>query len=305
MLIDLVQATTRDDIRLDGAFLAPASSSPPSTDIDAFLLIHGTGGNFYSSTLFDAVAERLGQLGSAVLRANTRGHDGISTAVTSRGGKRQGAACEIVDDCRHDLSAWIDWLKQRAGPRIGLFGHSSGAVKCLYALAHEPALTVSSVVALSPPRLSYSWYCASANAAAFLDTFNRAEALVNEGKPTALMDVALPLPFVITAAGYVEKYGPDERYNFLRLLPSVPCPPLITLGELEVAGNMAFQGLPDAVAEIAKRCSGLTVRTIAGADHFYSGVRAALVQCVEEWLRLQQKCAGRRSDGIKADTPAP
>jgi pimeloyl-ACP methyl ester carboxylesterase len=288
MLIDLVHTTTRDDIRLDGALLTEFPGYDRSAmDIDAFLLIHGTGGNFYGSTLFDAIAERLLQLGCAVLRANTRGHDGISTAVTSRGGRRLGAAYEIVNDCRHDIAAWLEWLKQRAGPRIGLIGHSSGAVKCLYALAHEPGLPVTSVVALSPPRLSYSWFCNSVNAQQFLETSHRAEALVNESKPAALMEVTLPLPFVITAAGYVEKYGPDERYNFLKFLPTVACPALVMLGELEVAGNMAFQGLPEAIGEIAKRQSGLTVQTIAGADHFYTGVRRDVVECIEQWLRFK------------------
>ena len=51
--------------------------------------------------------------------------------------------------------AWAGWLKQHAGPRIGLIGHSSGALKCLYAEAHEPDPAVKTVVALPPPRLSY------------------------------------------------------------------------------------------------------------------------------------------------------
>jgi alpha/beta superfamily hydrolase len=284
MLVDLVQTTTRDDVRLDGAFFAPSGSAERAIGIDACLLIHGTGGNFYSSTLFDAITECLVRLGYGVLRANTRGHDGVSTAVTSRGGRRLGAAYEIVDDCRHDLAAWLQWLKERASSRLGLIGHSSGAVKCLYALAHEPGLPATAVIALSPPRLSYSWFCESTHAQAFLDTFHRAEALVNEGKPAALMEVSLPLPFVITAAGYVEKYGPDERYNFLSFLPGVPCRSLITLGEREVADNMAFQGLAEAIGATPKGHAALTVRTIAGADHFYTGVRRNLVQVIEDWL---------------------
>jgi pimeloyl-ACP methyl ester carboxylesterase len=282
---NLVHTVTRDDVRLDGAFLAAERSGPPAIDVDAFLLIHGTGGNFYSSTLFDAIAERLLQLGCAILRVNTRGHDGISTAVTSRGGRRAGAAYEVVDECRHDIAAWLDWLRQRAGPRIGLIGHSSGAVKCLYAVAHEPQLPVADVIAISPPRLSYSWFCTSARAQEFLDTYQRAEQLVNDGTPAALMDVKLPLPFVVTAAGYLEKYGPDERYNFLKFLAGVPCPALVTLGEVEVADNMAFHGLPGAVAEIAARRQGLRVETIPGADHFYTGTRPALIARMEEWLR--------------------
>src|SRR6516225_8609375 len=151
MLVDLVQTTTRDDIRLDGIYQSPASAAK-SLPIDAFCLIHGTGSNFYSSSLLESIANRLVDLGTGVLRANTRGHDGISTAVTSRGGTRQGAAYEVVDDCRHDVAAWVAWLKERAGPRIGLIGHSLGAVKCLYALARQPELSPACVVAISPPR---------------------------------------------------------------------------------------------------------------------------------------------------------
>src|SRR5581483_8916205 len=120
-------------------------------------LVHGTGGNFYSSTLFDTLAERLLSLGCGVLRVNTRGHDGISTAITQRGGRRLGAAYEIVDDCRHDIAAWVSWLVQAAGPRVGLIGHSLGAIKCLYALVNDPQPAVARLVAISPPCLSYSW----------------------------------------------------------------------------------------------------------------------------------------------------
>ena len=85
-----------------------------------------------------------------MLRVNTRGHDPVSTAATARGGRRQGAAYEAVDDCRHDVAAWLDWLRPRAGPRVGLLGHSMGAVKCLYAPAQEPDLRPACVIALIP-----------------------------------------------------------------------------------------------------------------------------------------------------------
>jgi dienelactone hydrolase len=286
LLVDLVQTMTRDGVRLDGAFLAPGNGGHPLVAVDAFCLVHGTGGNFYNSALFDSLADRFLELGCAVLRVNTRGHDLMSTAVTARGGRRLGAAYEVVDDCRADLAAWVDWLKQRAGPRIGLVGHSLGAVKCLYALAQEPQQAASCVIALSPPRLSYSWFCTSPQGRAFLETYAAAEQCVQQGQPTALLDVKLPLPFVITPAGYLEKYGPDERYNYLQFVAGVACPTLITLGGVEVEDNMAFRGAPEALADLAARQGQLTVATIAGADHFYTGVRANLVARVEAWLRV-------------------
>ncbi len=284
MLVDLVQTTTRDGVRLDGAFQTPAGATG-ALALDAVCCVHGTGGNFYGSTLFDSFVERFLQLGCGVLRINTRGHDGISNAVTARGGRRLGAAYEVVDECRQDLAAWIEWLTQRAGPRIGLIGHSLGAVKCLYALAHEPRLPVRCIVAISPPRLSYSWFCASSEGPQFLETYALAERHVQSGQPAALLDVKLPLPFAVTAAGYVEKYNPDERYNVLQFLRSVPCPALLTLGSIEVENNMAFRGLPEAVAALSHEHGRLAVETIAGADHFYSSGRANLLACVETWLR--------------------
>jgi pimeloyl-ACP methyl ester carboxylesterase len=255
----------------------------PALPIDAIGLVHGTGGNFYGSSLFDGLGRRLLELGCGVLRVNTRGHDGMSTAVTAQGGRRLGAAYEVVDDCRHDLAAWLDWLRARAGPRVALLGHSLGAVKGLYALAREPA-EVAALIAVSPPRLSYSWFVASPEGEAFRETYQRAEALVHAGEPGTLLEVKLPLPFVITAAGYVEKYGPDERYNYLKFLPALRCRTLVTFGSVEVEHNMAFRAAPAAVAEQAAGQPQLATTTIAGADHFYTQGRAELAECIVQWL---------------------
>lgn len=279
MLVDLVQVQTRDGVRLDGMFQTPETGTS-SLRADAFCFVHGTGGNFYGSTLFDEIASRLLAHGAAVLRVNTRGHDGISTAVMRRGGRRQGAAYEVVDECRHDLAAWMDWLRGRY-QRVGVIGHSSGAVKCLYTVAHEPNPAPACVIALSPPRLSYSWFCSSPEGPEFLATYRKAEELVQAGQPAALMDVKLPLPFVITAAGFVEKYGPDERYNYLHFVKSVRCPTLVTFGSIEVEKNMAFRGAPDELNALAR--PGLTTTVVADADHFYSGVREKLLDVLEKW----------------------
>jgi alpha/beta superfamily hydrolase len=96
------------------------------------------------------------------------------------------------------------------------------------------------------------------------------------------MEVRLPLPFVITAAGYAEKYGPDERYNYLHFVNKVRCPVLLTLGGVEVKNNMAFAEAPKALAS-----ARVPVEVIDGADHFYSGTRTALADAVETWLRAR------------------
>ena len=285
MLVDLVRTTTRDGVRLDGLF-RPRTIPAPAVDLDGVCLVHGTGGNFYSSTLFDDLTDPLLVLGVGVLRVNTRGHDGISTAVTPQGGRRLGAAYEVLDHCRHDLTAWVGWLREHAGPRVGLLGHSSGAVKALYVAAHEAHLDPACVLAVSPPRLSYSWFCSSPEGPEFLRTYQEAQAHADAGRPAALMEVKLPLPFVITAAGYLEKYGPDERYNYVPLLDGVHCPTLITYGSVEVENNMAFRGAPAEVTARGRRFAGVRAEIVPGADHFYTGARAELAAVVEGWLRI-------------------
>jgi len=42
VLVDLVQTTTRDGLRLDGTYQAPAAPAGP-VSVDAFCLVHGTG----------------------------------------------------------------------------------------------------------------------------------------------------------------------------------------------------------------------------------------------------------------------
>jgi dienelactone hydrolase len=285
VLADLIHTTTRDGVRLDGAYHAAAQPCSSGLAVDAVAFLHGTGGSFYSSSLFDLLAQRLLDLGVGVLRANTRGHDLMSTASTTQGPRRQGAAYEVVDDCRHDVAAWMAWLSRVAGPRVGLLGHSLGAVKCLYAQAAEPIPPAACVIAVSPPRLSHSWFRGGDRAAEFVETYEHAERCVAEGRPEALIEVRVPLPFLITAAGYVEKYGPDERYNYFRFLGELRCPALVTFGGLEVEQNMAFRGAPE---EIRSRWPGVHVETVPGADHFYTAGREGLVARMDAWL--QKRC---------------
>ena len=198
MLIDLVQAQTRDGIRLDGAW-REGNCSAPALPFDAVCVVHGTGSNFYSSTFLTSIIDHLLGLGCPGLCINTRGHDGISTTSTNRGGKRLGAAYEIVDDCRHDIQAWIEFLAAKGFRRLLLIGHSLGAVKAIYSLAQEPNPNVAALVAISPPLLSYEQFANSTQGTIFLETFARAERLVDEGHSAALLDVQLPLPMVISA----------------------------------------------------------------------------------------------------------
>jgi dienelactone hydrolase len=246
--------------------------------------LHGAGGNFYATAPFDGLGPWLPSLGVAALRVNTRGHDGLSSAAGSRGRRRFGAAYEIVDECRHDVLAWVEFLRARGYERVGLLGHSLGGVKAIYALANGPRPEVTCLVALSPPCLSYTRFREGPLAANFLETLAQAEAAIAEGHPGTLLEVTFPIPLVISAAGYVDKYGPAERYNILRYLGRIGCAALVTFGALELLDAAAFRGLPEAIGALSAD-SPLETAIIAGANHLYAGTLGALEARIEAWLR--------------------
>lgn len=306
MLVELVETTTRDGVTLHGAYQpAEASREPGTLPLDAVLLLHGVGSNFYGSPLLARLSAAFAQRGVSALRVNTRGHDMISVARTAAGPWRQGAAFEVVGQCVEDIEGWSDFLEQRfaekhgveraRGCRVGLLGHSLGAVKAIYAAALGPRQTTRAVVGLSPPQLSHAGFMRHARRKLFARTCRRAREMVDAGKPDTLMRVSYPFPLLITAAGYLEKYGPAEKYNLLRFVDRLPCPALVTFGQLEVAsGSAAFADLPRELRNLSSVASPLQTVTIAAANHLYDGCGDVLTREIFKWL---EKLGGRSAAG--------
>jgi len=284
VLVDLLNVTTEDGLRLDGALRMPAADVQPVLGVDAVLCLHGTGSNFYASNLMASLTTALVGAGTAALAANTRGHDGISSTNAPVGRRLQGAAYEIVDACCHDISAWLGLLRERGYQRLGLLGHSLGAVKSIYSQVHRPDSSVHWVVAISPPRLSYSGFLGDSRAEEFLRDYGRAHDLVRHGRSRELIEILFPLPYAISAEGFLDKYGPEERYDVLKLIPRVAQPLVLTYGTEELPTSAAFRGMPD---EIAKLPAGerRQMLLLAGADHFYAGMYSELWSRIELGLR--------------------
>jgi pimeloyl-ACP methyl ester carboxylesterase len=286
MHVELVRTVTRDGLRLDGA-LTPTRSvsegSSPSSPTAAILL-HGVAANFYTSSTLEPLVPKLQDLGIAALLVNTRGHDSVFGASLGNVRRRFGAAYESVDDCRHDVAAWIDFLKSRGHHRILLIGHSLGAIKSAYAEAYEKFPEVAAVIAVSGPRLSYSAFMNAPESSLFWESLHTAQEMVKAGQGDELFTSKFPFPLLITAAGYIDKYGPAERYNILKFAADLPCPALFTYGGKELAsGGIPFAGLPDALMALPN-AERRTVAVIEGADHVYTGVADRLADNVVAWL---------------------
>jgi pimeloyl-ACP methyl ester carboxylesterase len=283
MLVDLVRTTSPDGLRLDGALLEPEKLGEGAGAGTAVLCLHGVGSSFYGSNLFEAVSPALTQRGFAVLWANTRGHDGLITSITTGKRRHFGAAAEIVDECRLDIAAWTSFLRERGYERIALLGHSLGAVKALYAVANDAPAEF--VIAASPPSLSYRRLLAGKDGESFRRWIDEAKRLIDSGAGDRLFEPNVPFPLVISARTYWDKYGAEERYEFLKLLGQIDRPTLFTYGELDLRGDgTPFTGLPERIRELAGEGSRIAVQTISGADHSYRGVAEVWSAAVAKWI---------------------
>jgi pimeloyl-ACP methyl ester carboxylesterase len=284
MMVDLVNVATHDGIRLDGTWRRPPLDNGSQFGVDVVIFHHGVGGNFYGPGMFEQYSNALLEQGCAVLRVNNRGHDQISRAVVGDGAKRLGAAYEDMDDCRYDWEAWVDFAATAGYQRIGLWGHSLGATKSIYYMATNRDPRVACVVAGSPPRFSYAAFAALEEGEAFKQVALQAQQHINRGHPETLIDTLYPIPLLMTAEVFIQKYGPEEKYDILKYIPNVQCPLLVMVGTAEAQTMMAFQGLPPVLGKLAGALDNMTFVTIPGADHAYTHQRDYVWGVVSQWL---------------------
>ena len=279
----LVSTVTADGLRLDGAFCEPPVSARLT-----LLLIHGTGSNFYSPGPLEALAQSAAFIDCAALRVNTRGHDGMATIPGSPRSVQGGATFEAVTDSSLDIAAWIDHvscLNEAATSASGivLVGHSMGGVKAIYSQARSADPRVKGVVCLSPPRFCHEHWMQHSDAEEFRRSFAEATRLVDEGRPNELLVCRQPVPFVATARGFIEKYGPDDTFDIVRLLPRVDCPVLILIGSRTVDASPAFDSLPEQLNGLAE-LTPVSLEVIADADMSYSQCPDRVLASITEWL---------------------
>lgn len=285
MACELIHVTTTDGLRLDGLLFPPAADNR-SLPADAVLLMHGTGSQFTAGGVLERFAEQAVDAGLAVLRLNSRGHDLVCSIPAAKGSLRGGAAYEHIEDAPYDVAAGVAFLNARGFPRVLLVGHSMGGVKCLLSMASplfsgDLGQKVIGVVGISPPRFCHENLLSGPGGEEFLEAFERASDLVAVGRGEMLIEVTQPLPLLITAEGFLGKYGPDDPFDSVRILPSVTCPVLVLVGTKSVETSSAFQGLPEALAALQR--PNLTVQTVAGASITYAGCLDAPFERTREW----------------------
>ncbi|MCH7712195.1 MAG: alpha/beta fold hydrolase [Chloroflexi bacterium] len=279
MLVDLIGVVNEDGLSLDGAYLAPESGVSPKGLVDAVLLNHGSSNNFYSQSTM-AMAEGLRDQGYACLSLNSNAHD---TAWYNRSDSRYyGVAFEVLDRSRLDLKAGIDFLAGKGFHRIAILGFSMGAVRVGYYAATEPDDRVTTVIPISPVRLSYSYMMESEDAEEFQGIIRRADELEAQGKAQELMSVKYPITQMFSAASYLDKHGPGERYNLVTLAPRIKVPVLAIAGSLETHSRLKDMARDLATAAVNSPRAEHTI--IEGGNHSLNNRREEVANAVLGWL---------------------
>ncbi len=284
---ELATVTTRDFVRLHGFYAERLPHSQPLSIGVVFL--HGLGGNFYGSPLLTAIAQQLREAGCDILLANTRGHDLLNWTTCAGRSRVLGAATENVAEAAHDLAAWVSYLERQGCARIALIGHSLGAIKALYAQAHDPQPAVFTLIALSPTRLHHASFAAGPKGREFVAAFSRAEQSVAEGRGDELIAIEFPFATWMSAASFVQKYGPEDTYDWFRFADRFSVQALLTFGERELDDHPAFFRMREALeaAQVQSRWPHLTIETIANADHFYVACYRQVADRCAAWIARQ------------------
>ncbi len=210
-----------------------------------------------------------------------RGVNSLAITLSLGLNEREGLFdCSIEQDHRNEdavieIQRWVEWLKEQGASNITLAGHSRGGNQVAIYAAKEPDKAVKRLVLIAPIADT-----ASSLEAEFSQRFGQplqpilaeAEKLIAEDQPTTLMT---GVPFLVcenakvTAAAFVNYYGPNQNLYTPSLLPHISLPTLIVVGDLDPLAKEllpAIEGIPDA--------KNIRVETVAGADHFFRDLAA-------------------------------
>ena len=278
MLVDLISVVNQDGLTLDGAFYAPADTQEP-LPVDAMLLIHGSRGNFCDPAT-KRMAEDLSAQGIACLALNTNAHDTLW--YNPAGQDYKGNAFEILENTMNDLRAGVDHLEQCGYRAIGLLGHSMGAVRVAYYAATQEDPRVAAIVPVSPVRLSYSHYLQSVDAEEFRANMETAQRLVNEGEPDGVFQVNFPIPQFFSAASYIDKHGPFEKYNLINAADRIRVPMLALNGSKET--HTRLEGMAQDLARAAVNSPKADAIMVEEGEHSLVNRTTEASAAVLQWL---------------------
>jgi pimeloyl-ACP methyl ester carboxylesterase len=295
------------DVTLGGTMTVPEGDGP----FPAVVLITGSGPQnrdeeIFGFKVFQVIADHLTRAGIAVVRYDDRGVGQSTGSLTDA----------TTDDFAGDALAFVAALEAREdidGDRIGLLGHSEGAVAAAIAAAREPELAFVVMVAGTGVRgdqvlrrqaedAARSLGADDEAVARIVSAHRRATEAVMTGASRDVLTAAvrdlilaqlggLP-PAQQAAIGDFEAYVEPRvapvvasmespwmkfmlAFDPATALADVTCPVLAVFGELDTQVPPSLNRAPVEAALAAN--AGATIKVYPGANHLFQQARTGLV----------------------------
>ncbi len=273
---ELITFFTDDQMPLHG-FLVRRKSKK------CMIIIHGMGGNFYSSQRLPYFAEAFKEF--SVFSINTRGHDDVSSTKRVNGTKhiRTGTGTERFEESILDISAAIRIMWRMGFRKIVLIGHSTGCQKILYYQYKRNDRRVKALVLLGP---ADDYSLGIADKKKFRKTMSIVHDLQRKGKANVPSpELGFFSPNRIMSVSSLKNVESRMLYYDGKLaeFSSITTPICAIFGSEEEYRDRD-------VSEYLKILSGKThsknYRSIVidGAAHSFSGYEAKTANRIKEWL---------------------
>ncbi len=299
MNAELVRIEAGDGLELVGLYAAP----PGGTARRAILHTHGLAGNFYENRFIASVCDAVLAKGVAFLVTNNRGHDYRSDNLKGSGVDTTyapgGSTQDIIEDCVHDVSGGAAFLAERGHDEIYFEGHSLGCSKIVYYLSEVGHPACAGLILISPPDIF--GLQEDREGASLEEVVAQARALVSDGKGDALLEAGRDVPF--TAATFVSMFGDPSATDIFpfrlgsegdyRRLASIPCPILVTYGDVEEAVNVPVEEAAALIKKMATAAPHVESVIVRGANHAYWGHEDELATAVAAFVKSQERSSER------------
>ena len=172
---------------------------------------------------------------------------------------------------------WITSIS-KAIRRFVLVGHSLSAIKSIIYQGTRQPVDVVSIVSCSAPKQFYS-ECVSRQPG-FLETIEKAETMVAEGRGGELLSIAVGVtPGIFSVRTHLNKYGRDDRNDCRPYAKRIGCPLLAIVGSAEPKFFHEY-----AQELVAAAGTNSTFKLIDGGNHFYNGHTTEIVEIIYQWL---------------------
>ena len=103
-----------------------------------------------------------------------------------------------------------------------------------------------------------------------------------DGRALDLMKVNFPITQFFSAASYLDKHGPGERYNLVDLAPRIHVPVLALAGSLETHTRLVDMATDLVLAAVNSPSASCEI--LDGGDHSLQNRKSEASQIVLEWI---------------------